>query len=301
MTDNIFYTTIRANKPDITDKSVIAYSSVLKPFYESHCKANKLNKRWFTNTTKVLKLLNDIPNKRAVNILCAILAFLNIKIPEYSVRIIELRHEYELKVGNNEKSDTQATNWKDHKELINIYDEYYKNNAYLFDKTVFTKCQLQIIQNIIILALTCGKYFKVRRSSEWTEFRIDNELDEENDNYKLGNELVFNKFKTVKAFGRQTVILKNDISELMEKFIDIQILEGYLWLFVDKNGNKLSAVTLNQRLNKLYGGHIGTSLIRHIEITDKINKSGFTSVNQLTEEATEHGHSLIEHLQYYKK
>ncbi len=150
------------------------------------------------------------------------------------------------------------------------------------------------------MALTCGKYFKVRRSTEWTEFRIDDKLNEETDNYKLDNKLIFNKYKTVKAYGRQTVTLTDDINDLLEKFIDIQVLEGSLYLFVDKNKNKLSAITFNQRLNKLYGSHIGTSLIRHIEITDKINKTGFTSVNQLTEEATEHAHSLLEHLKYYK-
>ena len=63
-------------------------------------------------------------------------------------------------------------------------------------------------------------------------------------------------------------------------------------------------MTFNQRLNKLYGGHIGLSLIRHIQATDQINKNiedNNFSLGQLEKDADGQSHSLLTHLKYYKK
>ena len=75
-------------------------------------------------------------------------------------------------------------------------------------------------------------------------------------------------------------------------------------IFTDKNNENLSNVTFNQRLIKLYGGHIGSSLIKHIQATDQINKNikdNNSLVSQLEKDADGQGHSLLTHLKYYKK
>jgi integrase len=256
------------------------------------------------DTSKILELIKDRPNKTQINILCSILAFIGAPIPEYTSKIFTLSEEYKAQIDKNVKTESQKENWKSHDDIVKIYDTYYKNNSFLLKKQIdkVTDTEIQLIQNLFILALTCGKYFDVVRSSEWTEFKID-DVDEDEDNYKLENELVFNKFKTVKAFGRKTILLSKDINTLLDRFIMIQQNKGNKYLFVDKHKNKLTAITFNQRMNKLYGGHISTSLIRHIYTTDKTNndvKEGKFNVAELSQRANNMGHSTATHMTYYK-
>ena len=169
---------------------------------------------------------------------------------------------------------------------------------------------MQILQNIVILAVTCGKYFQVRRAKDWYELKIDGEILPNADNYldedEQGLILTFNDYKTSKSKGKQTIHIEkdNELHNLLMEFAAIKQEIKSNYLFTDKNNKKLSNVTFNQRLNKLYGGHIGSSLIRHIQATDQINKNiedNNFSLSQLEKDADGQGHSLLTHLKYYKK
>ena len=159
------------------------------------------------------------------------------------------------------------------------------------------------------MAITSGKYFEVRRSKDWYNFRIDENINENEDNYyditDKGMVLIFNDYKTVQSRDKQTIeILKtDDIYNILKDYIEIKNDTSSKYLLTDKNGNQLSHITFNQRLNKLYGAKIGSSMIRHIKTTNDINnmaKSGVFTLEDIQNSANGMGHNIITHLQYYK-
>ena len=309
--NSIFYDKIKENKPEITEHTIINYVSILKSFYLKNSKNKKtVNKNWFLNTENILNLLEEKQNGTQKNYLCAIQAFLGAeKLTIYTEKIALLEKLYQQKANNNQKSTKEKNNWKSHDELIKIYDTYYNNNKNLFTNDKFNEFESQILQNIIILALTCGKYFQVRRAKDWYNFKINGDILPNINNYidedENGIILIFNDYKTTKCYGKQTIKIdkNNELYKILSDFVSIKQETNQMYLFVDKNNNQLSHITFNQRLNKLYGGHIGTSLIRHIQTTDDINKNienKTLNLNDLNKDAISQGHNLITHLQYYK-
>ena len=306
-----FYNTIKLNKPNITESSIKMYSNCIKNFYSQNTKYKTINKKWFLNSNKILKLIKDKPNRTQVILLSSIQGFLgNDNVLEYKNELYNLEKEYDKEIKKNEKSKSQKDNWKPHSEIINIYDAYLKNNKHLFKQDKLNEFEVQILQNIIILAVTCGKYFQVRRAKDWYELKIDGEILSNEDNYldedEQGLILTFNDYKTAKSKGKQTIHIEkdNELHNLLMEFAAIKQEIKSNYLFTDKNNKKLSNVTFNQRLNKLYGGHIGSSLIRHIQATDQINKNiedNNFSLGQLEKDADGQSHSLLTHLKYYKK
>ncbi len=100
-----FYDKIKQNKPDITEKSILAYVATIKPFYTNNSNSTKINKKFFLDTSKILELIKDKPNKTQTNILCSILAFIGAPIPEYTAKIFTLSEEYKEQIDKNVKID----------------------------------------------------------------------------------------------------------------------------------------------------------------------------------------------------
>lgn len=310
MSKELFENIIKKNKPDISTSSIKTYVDVITPFYNNNTTYKKINLNWFKDHKNIFKLIQDKPNKTKNLILCSIQAILgDEKLEEYKEEMYNLEVEYKKVINKNQKSDTQKGNWKTHDEIIKIVDTYYNNNKHLFKKNKLNDVEEQIIQNMIIMAITSGKYFEVRRSKDWYNFRIDENINENEDNYyditDKGMVLIFNDYKTVQSKGKQTIeILKtDDIYNILKDYIEIKNDTSSKYLLTDKNGNQLSHITFNQRLNKLYGAKIGSSMIRHIKTTNDINnmaKSGVFTLEDIQNSANGMGHNIITHLQYYK-
>ena len=81
------------------------------------------------------------------------------------------------------------------------------------------------------------------------------------------NKFIFNSYKTAKTYGKQEVDIPVKLKNIIAKWIKINPTE---YLFFDANMNKLSAVKLNQRLNKIFNGKkVGVNQLRHTYLTDK--------------------------------
>ena len=176
------------------------------------------------------------------------------------------------------------------KKLINVLkikkDEELNNYEY------------QLYQNVIILSLMSGIYISPRRL-EYIDMKVKN-YNKSTDNFKNGDELIFNKYKTSKFLGTQTVKLPKELNLLLNKFIKYNNIHYDTdYLLIDNNHNKLSNVQLNQRINKIFGKNVGVNGFRHTFITEK-NKD-IPDLSGLLKDANEMGHSLEKHLEYIKK
>ena len=165
---------------------------------------------------------------------------------------------------------------------------FKKNADLLYKKSSHTPSELQQIQNFVILALMSGVFIPPRRSLDYCEFKIKN-IDKKIDNYLDKNTLVFNRYKTAKTYGQQSVSIPVQLRNILTKWSKLNPTD---YLLIDTNGNKLNSVKLNQRFNSIFGNKkIATNALRHTYLTDKYAE---TSKKQKALEAdlTEMGTSM---------
>ena len=111
-----------------------------------------------------------------------------------------------------------------------------------------------------------GCYISPRRSKDYVDFKIRN-IDKDKDNYLDKGKFVFNSYKTAKTYGTQTVDIPTQLRNIINKWIKVNPTD---YLLFDANGGKLSAVKLNQRINKIFDGRkVSVNQLRHTFLTDK--------------------------------
>jgi integrase len=169
-------------------------------------------------------------------------------------------------------SDKQKKSFIDGNELKAMFDRMTPEVKVLMKTRQTNDANLNKIQNYIMLALYGGVFIPPRRSQDYTLFKISN-VNKEEDNFfdQKANQLVFNRYKTAKHYGRQAVDIPKELTLLLKKWIAINPTE---FLFFDKNKQPLNNVKMNQRLNRLVGKDgFGVNGFRHSYMTTKYAKS----------------------------
>ncbi len=80
--------------------------------------------------------------------------------------------------------------------------------------------------------------------------------------------MFFNKYKTAKYYGCQNLEIPIQLKNILLKYISA-IPDKIDYLLFGLNGNKLSAVTLNQKLNRIFDGKVSINALRHSYLTEK--------------------------------
>jgi len=139
-------------------------------------------------------------------------------------------------------------------------------------------------------------YQKMLVVKNWKE-----EMPVDHNYYDLkGHRFVFNQFKTAKTYGRQIVELPESLKATLTYYIKRHPLAkemktGYP-LLVDDKGEPLVAVNAITRiLNKIFGKKVGSSMLRHIFITDKYGGAK----TEMEKDAEAMGHSVAEQQKVY--
>jgi len=184
---------------------------------------------------------------------------------DYRTEMMKDIKEYSADAKKMEKSDSQEANWVSKSEILNLYNEYKQDAMLRYKKSKVSMNDLQAIQNYIILCLLGGMFIAPRRSLDYTEFKIKN-IKKDTDNYLDKNELVFNRYKTAKFYDEQRVDCPKELLSILKKWIKNNDTE---YLLFDSNGQKLTSVKLNQRLNKVFGKNASVNLLRHSYLTDR--------------------------------
>jgi hypothetical protein len=292
------------NKPKLSKSSIKTYISILKNlYYNINEPGSKFNPEFFEDSKKILQYLKDKPSQNRKTILAAIITFNgdNKNNEEYRNIMYDDADNSHNEIIKQKKTDKQKKNWVSEDDIKKKYNELnIKLNKILKIKKdeELSQYEYQLFQNIIILALMSGIYIPPRRL-EYIDMKIKN-YNKNTDNYKIGDKLYFNKYKSAKFYGEQINKLPKELNLLINKFIkynDKFIDTDYL--LVDNNNNKLSNVQLNQRINKIFGKNVGVNGFRHSFITEK--NSNIPNLTELMDEANQMGHSLEKHLEYIKK
>lgn len=255
---------ISKKRPSLSKSSLTTYGSILKNLYKKVYEEEDYNLDRFNQPAPVLKYLEGIPPNRRKTILSALVIITDKK--AYRDLMLKDVRDYNADINKQEKSDTQQESWVEKEAVNQVVADLRKNAEAIMKKGSKTISDLQEIQNYIILSVLGGVFISPRRSKDYVDFKIRN-IDIKKDNYMEKNKFIFNSYKTAKTYGKQEVDIPVKLKNIIAKWIKINPTE---YLFFDANMNKLSAVKLNQRLNKIFNGKkVGVNQLRHTYLTDK--------------------------------
>ena len=257
MDNSAFKEFLREKRDSLSTSSVNTYSSILRSLYKKVFGEGPIEPKRFEESKKIISYLKDVPPNKRKTILSALVIVTDKK--EYRDLMMNDIQEYKKIIDKQEKSESQEKNWVSAEEIDLKFKQLEKAALPLMKKDSLTNAELQKVQNFIILALLSGKFIMPRRSKDFVDFKIRN-IDKQKDNYMSddGKHLVFNSYKTAKAYGEQKVKLPTKLRNILKRWI---ALNPHDYLLIDSNGAPLGgegksangSVKLNQRLEKIFG------------------------------------------------
>jgi hypothetical protein len=129
--------------------------------------------------------------------------------------------------------------------------------------------------------------------------------DDKKDNYvqidphKQIYNLVFNKYKTDKTYQGQVIEIPVALRPILIDFIRHKSEDDGDFLLTKRNGSPFQNNDLGKVLEGFFKKKIGTSMLRHIYLSEKYKD--LPALNEMKETAREMGHSVGQALEYIKK
>lgn len=298
---------IKQNRPNISDSSLLTYTSLLNSLYKSLFKNEKdFDEKSFDKTEEILEHIKDKPLASKKTILSALYVLTNN--PKYQKHMIDGANEYNLKEKEQKMTEKQKENWVSQDEIKEVFNKYKTTAEYLIKElkgrplsNKLTSKEFQTWQDYIMLCLSSGIFIEPQRVKDWVCFKINN-IEKGKDNFMEGKaskcQLVFNSYKTAKFYGEKKMSCPPELCKILNTFI-AYVKSHSDYLLNDSNWKPLSQITFTQRMNKIFGKNVSVNILRHSYLTDRF-QSGKISLKQLSDTATNMGHSLEQSLQYVK-
>jgi len=215
--------------------------------------------------------------------------------------------------GKNEKTDKQKENWSSWEEVCQKKQEITEDvSKFAAAKTVSPAQYDKLLQYLILSLYT---QIQPRRNQDYLDMYIVKKLTDKmptDRNYLdiATNRFVFNKYKTAKKYGAQTINIPHSDENNLLGDIHLFLKFHPLWKGVAKrktepvkflvtaDGSPMVAVNAITRvLNRVFGKKIGSSMLRHIYLSDKYKDQN----EEMKKDAEAMGHSLDLQRAYIKK
>ena len=119
---------------------------------------------------------------------------------------------------NQKMNEKQKDNWISMNEIKEKYNALSVDaNLMLNKKKILNE---NIMMEFLLMSFLCGIVMPPRRSLDFSEMKIRN-YDAKTDNYYKGNKFFFNKYKTVKTYGIQSLEIPKELNNVLKKWIKI--------------------------------------------------------------------------------
>lgn len=291
---------IKENRPAISNASVLTYSSLLRSMYMSaHDSDDDMNIEWFRNPKNIVKALENKPPHSRKTAVASLIVLLG-KSGDVDAEIVGMMNTDAKTIKDNYKeqkmSDKQKENWMSFDEVKAVESRLLDIiKPILSQKHPVTSDQMNMIVDWLLVALSSGIYFPPRRS-EWQYIKLKS-VTPESDNYidlKKGV-FVLNQYKTAKLYGREEIPYGKPFGLLLKKVLAVIPDQQFL---LENKGKQMNSSVITQRLNRIFGKKVSTSMLRHIYTTDKYGD--MPALKELNASAEAMGHSLTQHLEYIK-
>jgi hypothetical protein len=295
---------IKSNKPRISDGSLKTYNSLLRSIYKGAFGASeKPDATLFTKRYgKVLDHLSEKSANTRKTYLAALVCIAPTVEP-YKVEMMSDIKSYREDTNKGELTDKLEASSISADEIRDITAGLKQNADALFQKKTHRVPDLMEIQEYIILSLYNG-HIVPRRSLDYVEMKYQN-YDKKVDNYLDldRNMFVFNRFKTAKKMGadlkgQQVLEIPLSLKKILLKWIGVIPREVDSLLF-NSNLEPLTAVSLNQRLNKIFGKKASVNSFRHFYLTEKYREL-MVETEKMEQDLESMGSSIIQAKNYIK-
>lgn len=289
---------IKQCKPKLSAGSTKTYNSLLRTIYKNvYGDTKDPDVKQFADTEKVLAFVREKPYNVRKTYLAALLCVVPDN-KEYKDLMLEDINQYNQVVSTSQLTDKLENSAINTEEIEEISTNLKNMATLLMKKKSHNVADLMQIQNYIILSLYYG-HVVPRRALDYVSMMHRN-YNTATDNYidLKRNLFVFNKFKTAKFKGTQTLEIPPALKKILVKWISL-IPDGVDTLLFNTNLLPLSSITLNQRLNSIFGGNKSVNSLRHFYLTSKY-KEVMRAQNQMSKEMNDMGSSTAQANVYVK-
>jgi integrase len=282
---------LKEKRPNLSESSINTYNSILRTLHNKVF-GGEIDAKHFEDSDKIIEYLKTMRHNYRKTVLASLVVITDDK--KYRDLMNEDIETYKKGIDKQEKSPKEEENWVGGEDIKKLWESLKANADLLYKKKQLTAGDLQEIQSFIILSLMGGLFIPPRRSKDYCDFKIKEVGD--NHNHLDKNTMVFVSYKTAKTYGEQRVELPKALKSILVKWIKHNPTD---WLFFDSNMNALTAVKLNQRLNKLFGKKVGANMLRKSFLTEKYADHS-KKQKDLVEDMTQMGSSINQENHYIK-
>lgn len=265
---------IKASRPKISAGSLKTYNSLLRSMYKgAFGPDDKPDATLFTKRYgKVLDHLSEKTANTRKTYLAALVCIAP-TIEAYRNEMMSDIKKHTAETNKSEMTDKLEESAISADEIRTITADLKQNADALFQKKSHRVPDLMEIQEYVLLSLYNG-HVVPRRALDYVEMKYQH-YNKKTDNYMDLNRdiFVFNVFKTATKNGedlkgQQVLEIPPSLKKILLKWIAVIPREVDTLLF-NSNLEPLTAVSLNQRLNKIFGGKKSVNSLRHFYLTSK--------------------------------
>ena len=298
-----FSDAIKLNKPKISEGSLKTYNSLLRSVYSNLFLDEGTNNPsiFSTEYKKVLNFLSKKTYSSRKTYLAALYAIAP-DIEEYKSQMMEDIKTYNDEVEKSEMTDKLSENEITKEEMQQIEAALKKKATTLMKEKNLTIPELMELQNYIILSLYHG-HIQPRRAQDFINMKYKSSDPSGNYMDLKKNTFVFNIYKTAKKNneelrGTQEITIPKDLKKILTKWISF-IPESVDYLLFNAKLEPLTNVTLNQRLNSIFGGNKSINSLRHFYLQQN-HKDTVIANEKLAQDMTAMGSSKLQAKNYIK-
>jgi site-specific recombinase XerD len=281
---------ITANRPKLSASSLKTYVSILSNIYKQMKGDGDID--WFSDDVKqILEYMNTKNDQTKKTSLSALFVLTGKQ--EYKDVMTTVMAEVNQKYKEQKKTPKQEENWMSSDEVKAVYDSQHENALKMLTKKA--KFDDGKFIEYLLVAFLSGVIMPPRRSQDYGLMKIRN-YDPKVDNYYKAGKFYFNKYKTAKTYGLQTLDVPKELNTLLKKWVKLNSNDYMLY---STNDNKLSSPQINRILNEAFGKAISTNMLRHIYLTDRYKD--IPAIAKMENLAEQMGHSVGTAMEYVKR
>ena len=265
-----FRENLKEKRSSLSDGSLKTYHSLLRTICKNWFKEDKEANisKFETEKDIILAFLNSKPFNVRKTLLSALVCIAP-DVKEYKTEMLSNIKEYNEEIDKQEQTESQKESNISGQQIKDILYNLKQETDFIYKKKYINDSDIQRLQDYVLVCLLGGQYIVPRRSLDYTEFKIrSSNINKEVDNYMEKSKFYFNKYKTAKYYGQQNLEVPIQLKNILVKYI-AAIPDKIEYLLFGINGNKLTAVTLNQKLNRIFDGKISINALRHAYLTEK--------------------------------
>jgi hypothetical protein len=204
-----------------------------------------------------------------------------------------------------DKTEKQKQNWIEWKDVMEKSVDQRKKLIELAAKKTLTGPEAEhLLQSMVLSLYVC---IPPRRNQDYLDMMVvkkwNNDLPADKNYLDISTEqFVFNKYKTAKKYGIQTVPVPQDLMDVLVAYLkhhaEYKQSKGKIPVpfLVSPKGEPLTAVnSITRILNKVFGKKVGSSMLRHIFLSDKYGEVK----DEMADDAKAMGHSVEEQQNTY--